>query len=118
MVFSGRSAKKLDGFSSKIGGLKITEFPVILIGQIGKNDKYCKNISGKEVLQYCLGKVLEGQSRLGGRIVMLECKNIDYIIKFYEEFGFNLLERDYETDELLQMIRIFTEEELICSVEK
>ena len=44
---------------------------------------------------------------------MLECKRIHYLISLYEKFGFNLLEKDYEKDELLQLIRIISEDEII-----
>lgn len=45
-LLSGRKTKNFDGFSSKIKGEKITEFPAILIGQLGKNDLYSGSISG------------------------------------------------------------------------
>lgn len=111
-LLSGRKTKILDGFSSKVKGNKITEFPTILIGQIGKNEIYKSSISGFEVVQYCLGTLLEGQARLGGRIVMLECKDIPYLINLYEEFGFQKVEKEYEEGELLQMIKILVEDEL------
>ena len=75
-MISGRKAKLLDGFSSKIKGVKITEFPSILIGQLGKNEIYPNTITGSELLEYCLATILDGQVRLGGRIIMLECKDI------------------------------------------
>ncbi len=112
-LLSGRKTKVLDGFSSKIRGNKITEFPTILIGQLGKNDLYKDSISGSDIIHYCLATLLEGQARLGGRIVMLECKNIPHLTSLYESFGFQKLEKDYEKDELLQMIKILEEDEII-----
>jgi len=109
----GRKTKAFDGFSSKIKGDKITEFPTILIGQLGKNDLFKESISGFDVMQYCLSTLLEGQARLGGRIIMLECKNIPYLIGFYEQFGFCKLEKEYEEDELIQMVKILKEDEVI-----
>lgn len=114
-LISGRKAKLLDGFSSKIKGVKITEFPSILIGQIAKNDMYSDVISGTEVLEYCLATIFEGQVRLGGRIVLLECKEIPYLIDLYKKFGFDKLEKDYEEGELLQMIKVLEEDEIIES---
>lgn len=110
---SNRKIKELDGFSAKINGEIITEFPAILIGQIGKNDEHKNDISGFDVMEYCMAKVLEGQARLGGRIVTLECKDIPYLIQFYEQFGFKKLEREYENDELIQLIRVFQGNELM-----
>ncbi|HZK37757.1 MAG TPA: hypothetical protein VFC98_02605 [Clostridia bacterium] len=112
-LLSGRKTKLLDGYGSKIKGEKITEFPTILIGQIGKNDLYKELISGKEIMEYCILLVLRGQATLGGRIIMLECKDIPYIINLYEKFGFQKLERNYEDDEFLQMIKILDADEII-----
>jgi len=112
-LFSGRKTKHFDGFSSKRRGSKITEFPTILIGQLGKNDIYKESITGVEVMQYCLATLLEGQARLGGRIVMLECRDVPHLIELYKDFGFQKLEKDYEEDELIQMIKILQENEII-----
>lgn len=70
-------------------------------------------ISGSEILEYRLATILEGQVKLGGRIIMLECKDIPYLISLYEKFGFNVLEKDYEEGDLLQMIKILEETEII-----
>lgn len=112
-MLSGNKTKKLDGFSSNFKGKRITEFPTILIGQIGKNERYADKIDGSELMQYCLATILEGQVKLGGRLILLECKNIPYLIAFYKRFGFNVLEKDDNPDELLQMIKILEEDEII-----
>lgn len=44
---------------------------------------------------------------------MLECKDIPYLIRLYEKFGFSVLEKEYEKGELLQMIKILEEDEII-----
>lgn len=111
--FSNRKIKEFDGFNAKINGSRITEFPAILIGQIGKNDIYNDEISGYEIMQYCLSTLLDGQMRLSGRIILLECKNVPYLINFYNQFGFEKLDRDYEKDELLQLIKILKEEDIM-----
>lgn len=110
---SNRKIKDFDGFNAKINGEKITEFPTILIGQIGKNDLYQDRISGFDLMQYCLNTLLEGQRRLGGRIITLECKDIPYLVGFYEQFGFVRLDKDYEEDELIHYIKILREDEMI-----
>lgn len=71
---SNRKIKKLDGFSAKMNGQVLAELPVILIGQIGKNDEIDDNISGNKLMEYCLNTIFEGQNKLGDRIIMLECK--------------------------------------------
>ncbi|MEN6487421.1 MAG: hypothetical protein ABFD66_00830 [Smithella sp.] len=112
--FSNRQIKNFDGFNAKINGERITEFPTILIGQFGKNELYEDDgFSGYELMQYCLNTLLEGQARLGGRIVLLECKDIPYLVDFYGNFGFEKLEREYAEGELIQLIRILREDELL-----
>ena len=111
--FSNRKILHLDGFSAKIHGKKITEFPVILIGQIAKNEKYEKNITGNELMQFCLSTLFEGQTKLGGRIILLECKDVPYLLQFYNKFGFQKLERDYKTNDLLQLIKVLQQDEII-----
>ena len=113
--FSNRKIRNLDGFNAKIHGERITEFPAILIGQLAKNDLYKDHLSGFKLMQYCMSTLLDGQMRLGGRIVMLECKDIPYLIYFYEQFGFIKLERDYQEGDLIQLIKILREDELIES---
>lgn len=112
-VLSNRKIKDFDGFSAKIKGTRITEFPSILIGQVGKNDLYKDVITGFQLMEYCLNTLLNGQNYLGGRIITLECKDIPYLLEFYAQFGFVKLERDYEKGELLQLIKILKEDELI-----
>lgn len=103
----------MDGFNAKINGERITEFPAILIGQFGKNELYKNFITGDEVMQYCVNTLLEGQRRLGGRIVMLECMDIPSLLDFYKKYGFFKIEKDYESGELLQLIKVLQEDEII-----
>ncbi len=64
-------------------------------------------------MQFCLSTLLEGQTKLGGRIILLECKNIPNLLQFYNTFGFQKLDRDYESHELIQLIRVFQQDEII-----
>ncbi|CCJ34297.1 hypothetical protein [Caloramator australicus] len=111
--FSNRKIKEFDGLSAKIHGERILEFPAILIGQLGKNDLYKDIIKGDEIMNYCLNTILDGQMCLGGRLIMLECKDVPYLIKFYESYGFRKIERDYKDNELLQFVKILNEKDLV-----
>lgn len=110
---SNRKIKELDGFSSKAHGEQIAEIPAILIGQFAKNEAVAQKISGFDLMQYCLNMVLDGQMHLGGRIILLECKDIPYLIDFYGQFGFCKLEKDYQDDDLIQLIKVLHEEDMI-----
>ena len=100
---SNRAIKELDGFSAKAAGVTIANLPVYLIGQIAKNDTYREDISGGKVIDHAINIISSAQKIVGGRIVMLECENIPYLIEFYEGKGFKIISED--TDKYLQMIK-------------
>ena len=109
---SNTKIKKLDGFNHKNKNKKIKHLPSILIGQLGKNDNY-KNFKGSIIMDKCLEYILIGQKYLSGRFIILECKNIKYLLDFYEKFGFFIIDKNYNKDELVQFFRVFKKEELI-----
>lgn len=106
--------KKLQGFShSDKDDNYYKEFPSILIGQFGKNDKFKNRITGDELMNFCLFKVFEGQAILGSTSVILECKNIGYLRSFYEKFGFKYINDDYLENELIKFVKILDKNEII-----
>ncbi len=108
-----KKLKELDGFRTNVDGHNLTEFPVIMLAQIGKDD-LCKDcITGHEIMHYCMSMILDGQKHLGGRIAMLECRDIPYLIKFYEQFGFRRLDMNYVHGEYIQCYKLFDHKELI-----
>ena len=110
---SNRKIKEFDGFSAKARGERILEFPVILIGQLAKNESCVEPITGVKLMKYCLNMVFDGQMHLGGRIIVLECKDIPYLIEFYGRFGFSKLEKDYQEDDLIQLMKVLQEDDII-----
>lgn len=99
-----RARKELDGFSGKIHGEKISVLPVMLIGQIAKNDQYENVITGRALLAHTLTVAQSVHEMIGGRIVMVDVKSdAKGLIRFYEENGFVLISEDPETG-LSQMI--------------
>lgn len=99
-----RQRKELDGFSGKIHGKKLAALPVVLIGQLGKNDQYASIITGEELLAHALSIVQSAHDLIGGRIVMVDVKTEAVgLIRFYEEHDFVLISEDPETG-LSQMI--------------
>ena len=109
--YSNNKIKNLDGISSKKHGEKLKRLPAILIGQFGKNSVYSE-LSGNDLMDFCLSKVLEGQRILGGRIVMLECKNEPKLIKFYKSIGFVPVTDTPDNNSLLVFNRILRFEEI------
>ena len=89
--------KKIDGLSNKI---EDTSF--YLLGQLGKNELYQKDIEGKEILEkYVFPMVAQAVKYVGGRIILIECANKEKLISFYGNNGFVYLQED----EYVQMIR-------------
>lgn len=84
----------------------ITEVPVYLIGQIGKNDKYSSEISGMELMSRAESVIKEAYKHVGGRIILLECENREKLIKFYKACGYTLLPRSVEdSTNLVQFVK-------------
>lgn len=61
-----------------------------LIAQLGKNymNDYRKPITGDELLKMAIDKVSAAQRIIGGKVVYVECEDIDILKKFYEDNGF------------------------------
>jgi len=83
--------KKITGFKreNKLGAA------VYLIGQMGKNFHNGANklITGQELFLLAMQDIVDAQQTVGGRIVVVECKNDDNLRKFYEEtLGFQLID--------------------------
>ena len=83
--------KKITGFKreNKLGAA------IYLIGQMGKNFHNNANglISGHDLFRLAMRDILKAQQIIGGRIVVVECKNDDKLRKFYEEtLGFQLID--------------------------
>jgi len=82
----------------ELNGLFLPQGNVVvgyLIGQLGKNDAYCKEQIGSRLLNAALG-ILQGQAQraVGGRFVIIECNPDEKLINFYQRNGFYLLQVD------------------------
>jgi len=100
--------RKLDGLYSKRGGEPISEVPSYLIGQLAKNDKYKFDLNGSLILEHAIAVIINAEYLVGGRVIYIECRDIQKLITFYENNGFKLLRRDPD-DALLQMYCIIGE---------
>ena len=84
----------------------ITEVPVYLIGQIGKNDRYAFEISGTELISWAESVIKEAFKHVGGRIILLECENREKLIKFYRSCGYTLLPKSVDdSTNLIQFVK-------------
>ena len=109
---SNQFRKKIDGLSAKIHGRQISEFPVYLIGQLGRNSKVSSSdLPGKVLLDYADSVISVAMNAIGGRTTMVECHNKKELIRFYSSNGFQIIGKEpdefsAEKQQMVQMIRI------------
>ena len=98
-VTSKTLKKKVTGSTTK------DDNAVLLLGQIGRNFNETlgvKNpISGDGLISLALQTLLEANAFIGGRVVLVECKDISHLRQFYEQEGFQYLDKE---DDLLRYI--------------
>ena len=99
--------KVIDGFYGKLHGHPIREVSCYLIGQIAKNSSLNQySLSGKDLLENALATIIPATEIVGGRWVLVECQNIDKLLNFYKENGFEYVAREPDDqEEMVQMIR-------------
>lgn len=113
LVIPSRHYKKLSSaIRGKIrfgGGVVEDNSTIItgyLIGQIAKNYsaecKKAKLISGVDILQSAYDHIMKASNITGGSIVYLEYEDVDFLHKFYSDFGFTHL-KEYTTKNGLQL---------------
>lgn len=104
---SNRKRRELDGFSAKSKGEPINDFPCYLIGQLAKNSNIEDNpISGADLIDFSYGVISEAVSAVGGRYMMIECRDNDKLIKFYHSNMFEEISREDDGElSMVQMIR-------------
>ena len=104
---SNRVRKKIDGLSAKSHGKVITDFPCYLIGQLSKNSDIEGNtLSGKELIDFAYSVIAAAMNAVGGRYVMIECKNIKKLTEFYKNNDFHEIATiPDENYAMVQMIR-------------
>lgn len=113
---SKRTARRLARFAMSPDDPSRFAITAPLIAQLGKNytNGYNKLITGDELLSIALEKVKEAQMILGGKVVYVECEDVEYLKTFYEQNGFVIfgrrtLDKDEKTnmrgDYLMQLLK-------------
>lgn len=104
---SNRVRKELDGFSAKIHGETISDFPCYLIGQLSKNSNVPKDsISGEMLITFACDIIAASVEAVGGRYMMIECRDTEKLIRFYQNNSFKEISRIPDKDQpMVQMIR-------------
>ena len=104
---SNRVRKELDGLSAKIHGEQIGDFPCYLIGQLSRNSNVPHDsLSGEEVLGFAQDVISTAVEAVGGRYMMIECRDTEKLINFYSANGFKEISRVPDNHQpMIQMIR-------------
>ena len=104
---SNRQRQQLDGFSAKEHGKQITNFPCYLIGQLARNSNVPKeSLSGAELLKFAYDIIAISVDAVGGRNILIECRNSQKLIHFYLENNFYKISQvPDENQSMIQMIR-------------
>lgn len=115
-VLSESKRKKIAKFANFDKEARSYFLPCPLIAQLGKNFRNGLNnmITGNELLALACNKVAETQLLMGGKIVYLECEDINRLRDFYRrngffEFGKRTLDREEKSllhgEYLIQMLK-------------
>lgn len=105
--YSNRKRKELDGLSSKLHGEVIKDIPCYLIGQLARNDEVStEELTGKQLLKMAFSVIQTSVDAVGGRIVMIECRDKDSLVSFYQDNDFvTIAEQSDNGQPMKQMIR-------------
>lgn len=78
----------------RIHGLKrnAQTIPIYLIGQLGKNDLFKDKIKGSELLDFAENRILKAKQIVGGRNILVECKDEPKLKQFYITHGYKELQ--------------------------
>ena len=104
---SNRARKELDGYSGKIHGKRIKDFPCYLIGQLARNSNISADVlKGKELISMAHDVISVAVHAVGGRYAMIECKDNQKLINFYSANGYQEIARILDNDHatMVQMI--------------
>lgn len=104
---SNRTRKELDGFSWKLHGKQIQDFPCYLIGQLARNSQVPHYaLTGKQLLDFANDIIAAAVDAVGGRYLMIECRDIPGLLNFYKSNAFDEISRVFDAEQpMVQMIR-------------
>lgn len=104
---SNRARKEIDGFSAKIRGEQIKDFPCYLIGQLARASNVPKeSVAGKEIIDLACDIIADAVQTVGGRYLMIECHDNAKLVQFYERNYFKEIAKIKDGNRaMVQMIR-------------
>ena len=68
---------------------QIRDFPCYLIGQLARNsDVAGECLPGRKLIDLAKDVISTAVEAVGGRYVMIECRDLDSLVRFYSDNGF------------------------------
>jgi len=115
-ILSAKRQRQIGKFGRYNSDSKCYEIPAPLIAQLGKNfsQNYNTLISGDVLLTLACEKIKKVQEIIGGKLVYLECEDIEELKVFYNRNGFfnfgnRILDKDekdkFSGEYLIQMLK-------------
>ncbi len=99
---SKNTIKSLDGISKHA-----TKIKAYLIGQIGKNYAIENNsLRLKNIMELIWAVIQQARSLIGGRVVILECQDIERLVTAYQNEGFTVLDNEDPNAKLLTLYMV------------
>jgi len=80
--------------------------PCFLIGQLGKDDRSCDEIEGRELIRYAFDALEIAQVKVGGRFIKVDCEDSAGLIRFYTENGFIPIQKDPRSN-MVEMVMFY-----------
>ncbi len=68
-----------------------SQYPAVLIGQLGVHKQYAGNHLGQEILEFIVSWLTDSSYKTIARYVIVDAVNSPKVLDFYENFGFKFL---------------------------
>lgn len=99
------SKNKLKKISKEKNNKNIDLISTILIGQIGRSDKYTsEDIDLGKILEYVFYIINIVKEYIGGRVILIEVDNEPKLIRHYEKYGFKKIQTSNDLSQLMQLV--------------
>ncbi len=87
-------------------GEDVEAYSAYLIGHIAKNSDLHTDLKGTQLLQYAKSVIAEARDLIGGRLIYIDCKDIEKLKTFYLDNGFKYFNTSEKTGLLQYYFKI------------
>ena len=87
-------------------GEDVEVYSAYLIGHIAKNSDINTDLKGTQLLQYAQSVIAEARDLIGGRLIYIDCKDIEKLKTFYVDNGFKYFNTSEKTGLLQYYFKI------------